>query len=50
MTRPTSRFAELIDEIDRTPWGPAEQALVAQAVALAREIGDERLEYEARMR
>ncbi|MBP5800891.1 hypothetical protein J2D78_02235 [Microbacterium maritypicum] len=50
MARPKKRFQQLIEEIDRTPWGPAEQALVAEAVALAVEIGDERLEYEARMR
>ena len=50
MARPQKRFQQLIEEIDRTPWGPAEQALVAEAVALAVELGDERLEYEARMR
>ncbi|MFJ4999771.1 hypothetical protein ACIP5T_16595 [Microbacterium sp. NPDC088619] len=50
MTRPKKRFTQLIEEIDRTPWGPAEQALVADAVSLAVELGDERLEYEARMR
>ncbi len=50
MARPKKRFQQLIEEIDRTPWGPAEQALVAEAVALAVEIGDERLEYDARMR
>ncbi|MDY0984723.1 hypothetical protein SOM10_12550 [Microbacterium sp. CFBP9023] len=50
MTSPKKRFSQLIEEIDRTPWGPAEQALVADAVSLAVELGDERLEYEARMR
>lgn len=50
MTRPQKRFSQLIEEIDRTPWGPAEQALVSEAVALAQEIGDEQLEYQARMR
>lgn len=50
MARPQKRFQQLIEEIDRTPWGPAEHALVAEAVALAVELGDERLEYEARMR
>lgn len=50
MARPHPRFTQLIEEIDRTPWGPAEQALVAEAVALAVELGDDRLEYEARMR
>ncbi|MDR6200610.1 tetratricopeptide (TPR) repeat protein [Microbacterium sp. SORGH_AS428] len=50
MTGYATRIRSLFDEIDRTPWGPAERALVAQAVALAQESGDERLEYEARMR
>lgn len=50
MTSPKKRFSQLIEEIDRTPWGPAEQALVADAVSLAVELGEERLEYEARMR
>ncbi|WP_372969268.1 hypothetical protein [Microbacterium sp.] len=50
MARPNKRFSQLIEEIDRTPWGPAEQALVAEAVSLAVELGDEQLEYEARMR
>lgn len=50
MAGPKKRFSQLIEEIDRTPWGPAEQALVAEAVALAVEIGDEQLEYQARMR
>jgi tetratricopeptide (TPR) repeat protein len=50
MARPKKRFQQLLDEIDRTPWGPAEQALVAEAVALSLELGDEQLEYQARMR
>ncbi|MFD5226535.1 hypothetical protein ACFWHT_13005 [Microbacterium sp. NPDC058342] len=50
MARPKKRFSQLLEEIDSTAWGPAEQALVAEAVALAQEIGDERLEYQARMR
>ena len=50
MARPQKSFTQLIEEIDRTPWGPVEQALVAEAVSLAVELGDERLEYEARMR
>lgn len=44
------RIRALFDEIDRTPWGPQERALVAEAVALAQESGDARLEYEARLR
>lgn len=43
-------IAALFDEIDRTPWGPQERALVAEAVARAQESGDTRLEYEARLR
>ncbi|MFB7252471.1 hypothetical protein [Microbacterium sp. NPDC056234] len=50
MARPKKQFQQLLEEIDRTPWGPAEQSLVAQAVALAQEIGDDRLEYQIRMR
>lgn len=50
MARPNTRFQQLIEEIDITPWGPAEQALVSEAVALAVELGDEQLEYQARMR
>lgn len=45
-----TRFQQLLDEIDATPWGPHEQALTAEAVALAQELGDEQLEYQARMR
>lgn len=50
MARPKKRFSQLIEEIDRTPWGPQEQALVAEAIGLAQELGDEKLEYQARMR
>lgn len=50
MTDSTNRFHRLLDEIDSTPWGPHEQALTAEAVALAQQLGDEQLEYQARMR
>lgn len=50
MTDRTTRFRQLLDEIDSTPWGPHEQSLTAEAVALAQELGDEQLEYQARMR
>jgi len=50
MTSYATRIRALFDDIDRTPWGPEERALVAEAVALAQESGDERLEYEARLR
>lgn len=45
-----ARFAELLHRIDHAQWGQQERALVAQAVALAVESGDEELEYQARMR
>ncbi len=44
------RLRELFSQIDRTPHGPEEVALVTEAVALAVDLGDERLEYDARMR
>ncbi|MGN7861163.1 hypothetical protein ACTJI8_11310 [Microbacterium sp. 22303] len=50
MAGPKKQLDRLLEEIDRTPWGPQERALVAEAVALAQEIGDEQLEYQARMR
>ncbi|MCE4025515.1 hypothetical protein LXM50_05975 [Microbacterium sp. Au-Mic1] len=50
MAEPKKQLDRLFEEIDRTPWGPQERALVAEAVALAQEIGDEQLEYHARMR
>jgi len=50
MAGPNKQLDRLFEEIDRTPWGPQERALVAEAVALAQEIGDEQLEYQARMR
>ena len=50
MAGPKKQLDRLFEEIDRTPWGPQERALVAEAVALAQEIGDAQLEYQARMR
>ncbi|GEB46444.1 hypothetical protein DEU35_1748 [Microbacterium sp. AG157] len=50
MTAAAESIRALFDEIDRTPWGPRERALVAEAVARAQESGDARLEYEARLR
>ena len=50
MTSYGDRIRTLFEEIDRTPWGPEERALVAEAVSLAQQSGDERLEYEARLR
>lgn len=50
MANPKKRLKQLFEQIDRTYWGPEERALVAEAVALAVEIGDEKLEYQARMR
>ncbi|MDF2992544.1 MAG: hypothetical protein K0S37_3058 [Microbacterium sp.] len=50
MTATADSIRALFDEIDRTPWGPQERALVAEAVARAQDSGDPRLEYEARLR
>ncbi|MCL2850230.1 MAG: hypothetical protein FWE61_09340, partial [Micrococcales bacterium] len=41
---------ELLDQIDDMPPGAAERVLIDQALALARELGDERAEYEVRFR
>lgn len=41
---------KLFDEIDETPFGAQERALIDQAIALAVEAGDEELEHLARMR
>ncbi|WP_187977059.1 hypothetical protein [Mycetocola sp. JXN-3] len=41
---------QLLAEIDITPIGPQERALIDQAVALADEAGDEERAYQARMR
>lgn len=46
----TAELQELLQEIDRTPWGPVEREMTARAVAAAVELGDEELEYQARMR
>jgi tetratricopeptide (TPR) repeat protein len=50
MANPKKRLKQLFEAIDRTYWGAEERALVSEAVALAVEIGDEQLEYQARMR
>ncbi|WP_433674735.1 hypothetical protein [Microbacterium gorillae] len=50
MTTASTRIRELFAQIDMTPWGPEEQSLVAEAVKLSVELGDEELEYRARMR
>ncbi|RLP72683.1 hypothetical protein D9V32_15265 [Mycetocola tolaasinivorans] len=44
------RIDELLDEIDITPIGPRERALIDQAITLADEAGDEERAYQARMR
>lgn len=48
MTR--DRLIALIEQIDQTPFGPAESALTREAIALAIDLGDEQLEYAARLR
>lgn len=40
----------LFQQIDHTAWGAEERELTARAVAMAVELGDEELEYRARMR
>ena len=50
MSKSTADITRLFEEIDSTPFGPQERALVDQAVALAVESGDEVIEYHARMR
>ncbi|QAV70510.1 hypothetical protein ESZ53_08710 [Salinibacterium sp. UTAS2018] len=44
------RINELFREIDSIAYGPEERARVEEAIALAVEIGDEELEYRARVR
>ena len=46
----SATITKLFEQIDSTPFGPEERALVDQAVALAVESGDEQLEHLARMR
>lgn len=45
-----TRVRELLTEIDQTGWGPAERALVDEAMRLVRDLDDEELEYQVRMR
>lgn len=44
------RIDDLLEQIDQTPFGPEERALIDEAIALAIESGDEFSEYRARMR
>ncbi|SDQ24701.1 hypothetical protein [Microbacterium sp. cf332] len=46
----SDRILDLFEQIDRTPVGPEERALIDEAISLAVEAGDEPLEYRARMR
>ena len=45
-----ARIQELFTEIDGMAYGPEERSRVDEAIALAIEIGDEELEYRARIR
>ncbi|CAO1654088.1 Tetratricopeptide repeat protein [Salinibacterium sp. NYA9b] len=45
-----ARITELFSEIDTMAFGPEERARVDEAIALAVELGDEELEYRARIR
>ncbi|MGH3705517.1 MAG: hypothetical protein ACRDT9_12865, partial [Agromyces sp.] len=44
------RIDELLEQVDQTPFGPEERALIDEAIAIAVESGDEFSEYRARMR
>ena len=46
----STEIRELLDQIDDTPSGPEERALIEKALAMCIEISDEVLEYEVRMR
>lgn len=50
MSKTSRRIKELFEQIDVTPWGPQERAMVNEAIDLAVEAGDDKLEYQARMR
>ena len=50
MSTQSKAITTLFEQIDSTPFGPEERALIDQAVALAVEAGDEQLEHLARMR
>ena len=39
------RIDELLEQVDQTPFGPEERALIDEAIALAVESGDEFSEY-----
>ena len=45
-----AEIKDLFEQIDQMYWSPQERQLVERAIALAQEIGDEELEYQARMR
>ncbi|MDR0847940.1 MAG: hypothetical protein LBN10_02665 [Propionibacteriaceae bacterium] len=50
---PTDTRQEILDlftQIDETYWGPEERAMIDRAIALSQELGDEELEYKARIR
>jgi tetratricopeptide (TPR) repeat protein len=50
MSSPTKDIKRLLKQIDETPVGPAERALIDRALVLAQEAGDDLLEYRVRMR
>lgn len=50
MSRSSRAIDKLINQIDSTPWGRAERALLDEALALAVDAGDEQREYALRMR
>lgn len=50
MSKQSKAITKLFEQIDSTPFGAEERALIDQAVALAVEAGDEQLEHLARLR
>ncbi|MDA3642828.1 hypothetical protein LZ318_38100 [Saccharopolyspora indica] len=50
MSDTVTEIERLLDESDMMPYGPEESAMVADAVRLAQDAGEEELLYKARMR
>ena len=44
------QIEDLLTRIDQTYWGPEERAMIDEALALSRQIGDEQMEYKVRHR
>ncbi|MDR0489114.1 MAG: hypothetical protein LBG99_06950 [Propionibacteriaceae bacterium] len=50
MSDPRQEIKDLLEKIDETYWGPEERAMIDRALELSRELGDEELEYQVRVR